>query len=77
MAPEEPESHMQEIEVDDEVYEFLVERSAQSGRTLSDQLAYELQVNRGLIPPDPNDEEGKFRAQFMPRVLGRQPPLRG
>ena len=51
----------------------LTARAEASGRTLSAQLVYELQVNRGLCPPGPGDREATERGQLFRRIFTQRP----
>lgn len=39
-------------------------------RTLEEQIVYELEVNRGLRAPDPDDEDGADWASRIPKAEG-------
>lgn len=54
--------------IDDELRAFLTERAEISGRTLSEQLVYELQVNRDLTVPDAGDVVATQRGQVFRRM---------
>jgi hypothetical protein len=59
-----------EIEIDDlEVMDYLEIKVARSGRSVQDQLLYELNLNRGLVLPDPWDTEGRERAEVLRLIL--------
>lgn len=51
-------------------------RAEAAGRTLEDQLRYELEVAYGLTVPDPGDGEATQRGQLYRRIHARR-PLRG
>ena len=65
-----------EAELDQESYEHFANRAERAGRTLEEQIVYELQVNRGLRPPDPGDDEAGDRRRLFQRMF-TQRPLKG
>ena len=62
-----------EVEIDEETYRFVEARGIRAGRTVSEQLAYELLLNRGMVPADPWDAVGRERARLMRRILEQRP----
>lgn len=54
--------------MDDETERFYSERAIKAGRTLEEQLCYELRVNHRLCLPDPGDEEATQRAVLLHRM---------
>lgn len=75
----EPEENLTraEIELDKETIEHYEARAAAAGRTLNDQIIYELNVHRGLVEPDPGDLEAEWSRRVFSRLLGHRPPLMG
>lgn len=59
--------------IDEEFCAVLTARADASGRTLSMQLVYELQVNRGRCQPDPGDREATERGQLFRRMFTQRP----
>jgi negative regulator of replication initiation len=66
---------LEPVEIDQEVYEYIAPRAERSGRTVAAQLVYELQVNRGLAPPDPGDDEARERGRLFKRIFSKRPLL--
>jgi hypothetical protein len=55
--------------LDDDLVAWLDQRAQRAGRDVSEQLVYELQLNRGLVPADPWDTEGTERAKVLRLIL--------
>ncbi len=78
MAQDPEHDGMEELTVylDQDSYDYVAERAERAGRSVGDQLVYELKVNRGLCTADPHDEEARQRGQIMRRIFSHR-PLRG
>jgi hypothetical protein len=66
----------------DDLAEWLNKRAVRARRDLTEQLVYELRLNRALVPADPWDTEGAERAQVLRLILPGsryllKAPLRG
>jgi len=65
--------HEIELHLSEDVIEDLTERGKLRGRTLEEQIRYELEVNHGLRPPDPGDTEQAEFARLHQRMTKGQP----
>lgn len=69
-----PEPEVQvSLDLDEDLIEFLDARATRAGRSLQDQLSYELKLNRGLAVPDPWDQEGRERGAVFRLFLSGSP----
>ena len=66
-------SNMIHLELSDEEFAHYEQRAEAAGRTLEDQLRYELAVSLGLRLPTPGDREATQRAQCFRRQRTHQP----
>ncbi len=58
-----------DLYLDEETTAHYEERTEAAGRTLGEQLAYEVMVNHGLTAPDPGDTEATQRGQLFQRIF--------
>ena len=63
------------ITLDTYVYELVKEASVRAGRSIGEQIRYELKENRGLCLPDPDDYSALSRVRYLKPVLPRPPVL--
>jgi hypothetical protein len=70
MEPEDREDggELVDVELDEETLAHCEARAQASGRTLEEQINYELRVNHELSPPDPGDQEAAQRGELFSRM---------
>ena len=72
-AREPEERELVNVTLDAETLAHYAARAQASGRTLEDQILYELEVNHGLTMPDPGDVEATQRGQVFRRIFAKTP----
>jgi hypothetical protein len=59
----------EDLVLGDDLVAWLDQRAERAGRDVTEQLVYEVGLNRGQVAPDPWDTEGTERAKVLRLIL--------